>query len=129
MAGMYLRFTTTAQDGDSHKAEGIFTAAYKLLDSGDLDSIERERLREMLIWFSKNLPTPPKNFLAGRAIFWFRPSAKECLQRVWEMVFMLREYGTHVTVYKCPRLANISFRDRFQVAAYPSDLDGRIVIQ
>jgi hypothetical protein len=66
---MYLRFVTTRIDEDSHKPQGVFVAAYSLLDSGDLNPDERKRVREILIWFQKYLPTPPNKFSAGRAIF------------------------------------------------------------
>jgi hypothetical protein len=38
---MYLRFVTTRIDEDSHKPQGVFVAAYSLLDSGDLNPDER----------------------------------------------------------------------------------------
>ena len=126
---MYLRFVTTRIDEDSHKPQGIFVAAYSLLDSGDLTPEERKRIHETLIWFQKTLPTPPKRFSAGRAIFWFKSSAEETIKQVWELVYALRHHGYYVEVQKCRRLANICFDDSFQVAAYPSELDGRITVQ
>jgi hypothetical protein len=125
----WLRFATTRIDEDSRKPEGVFAAAYTLLESGDLSSEEWQHLREILNWFSKNLPTPPESFNAGRAIFWFQPNARDCLDRVWDMVELLRQHGYHVTVYKCPSLGKICYRDKFQVAAYPSDSDGKITMQ
>src|SRR5579864_1131836 len=101
---MYLRFTTTLVDEDSHKPEGVFSAAYALLDSGDLDSDEWKLLREILNWFNENLPHPPKKFSAGRAIFWFRSTAHESINRVWEMIHILRAHDRHIVVYKCRRL-------------------------
>jgi hypothetical protein len=38
----------------------------------------------------------------------------------------LKLHGYHVTIYKCPGLGNILYRDKFQAAAYPSDRDGKI---
>jgi hypothetical protein len=125
----WLRFATTRIDEDSRKPEGVFTAAYNLLESGELSPEEWQRLRETLIWFSKNLPTPPESFNAGRAIFWFQPNARNCLDRVWDMVELLRQHSYHVTVYKCRGLGNICYRDKYQVAAYPSDRDGKITTQ
>ena len=123
---MFLRFTTSIIDQDSRKPEGVFTGAYRLLNSGDLDAAEWERLRELLNWFNEHLAHPPKSFSTGRAIFWFESSASECISRVWEVVYMLRAHGLNVVVQKCGRLANICYRDRMQVAAYPSELDGKI---
>lgn len=123
---MFLRFVTTEIDEDSHLPKGVIIAAYSLLDSGDLNLQEWERLRVLMDWFEKNLPSPPDNFYAGRAIFWFRSEAKENIDRLWEVIAMLRENGCHIEVLKCRSLKNICFSDRFQVAAYPSELDGRI---
>lgn len=126
---MYLRFATTKIDDDSHKAQGVFAAAYELLDSGDLTKNEWKRIREILDWFNQNLPHPPKDFDTGRAIFWFKPGAKESIGRIWDLIAILREHGHHVEIFKCRRLANVCYRDDFQVAAYPSDLDDRITVQ
>lgn len=78
---MFLRFTITQIDEDSHKPQGVFVAAYGLLDSGDLDSVEWKRLRELLDWFNEHLPHPPDSFYASRAIFWFKSSAHENISR------------------------------------------------
>jgi hypothetical protein len=126
---MYLRFVTKRIDEDSHKQKGVFVAAYELLDSGDLSKEEWRRVREILNWFNRSLPHPPNDFKPGRAIFWFDTKAKDCIGRVWELVAILREHGHYVEVFKCRRLANVHYRDDFQVAAYPSDLDGRITVQ
>ncbi|HEY0079584.1 MAG TPA: hypothetical protein VGB73_13305 [Pyrinomonadaceae bacterium] len=126
---MFLRFTITQIDEDSHKPQGVFSAAYSLLESGDLDSAEWKRLRELLDWFNENLPPPPDSFYASRAIFWFKSNAQEDISRIWELVHLLRAHGYHIEVYKCRRLANISYEDRVQVAAYPSEKDGKTTVQ
>jgi hypothetical protein len=77
VGGMYLRFVTTRVHKNSHKPEGVFAAAYALLDSGDLARDEWRALREMLNWFSANLKSQPKTFDARRAIFWFKSNAEE----------------------------------------------------
>jgi hypothetical protein len=126
---MYLRFVTTRIDKDSNKPQGVFVASHLLLDSGDLTKDEWKHVREILNWFNANLPTPPNNFSTGRAIFWFKSSAQEVIRNVWELVYVLRQHGRYVEVHKCRRLGNILWEDRFQVAAFPSKLDGRITVQ
>ncbi len=126
---MYFRFTTLKIDENSKRPQGIFTAAYRLLESGDLSAAEWKHLREMLDWYKANLPVPPKNFKASRAIFWFRTSAEENIRRMWELVAILRAYNHPVNVYRCRHLANISYRDELQVAAYPSPDDGKVSVQ
>jgi hypothetical protein len=126
---MFIRFAITRIDEHSRRPQGVLVAAYSLLKSGDLNADERTHLREILIWFQKHLPTPPSGFSASRATFWFKPSAQECLRRVWELIHALRLHGYHVEVHKCRHLGNICYQDEFQVAAYPSNLDSNIVIQ
>ena len=125
---MYLRFVTTRIDEDSHKPQGVLVASYALLDSGDLTRDEWQRVRDILDWFNANLPHPPKNFTTGRAIFWFKTSAEKSIQNMWELVHILRQHGYYVETHKCRRLGNILYRDKLQVAAFPSKLDGRITI-
>jgi len=124
-----MRFVTTRTHHESHKAEGVFAAAYVLLGSDALNPDEWKQLREILIWFNKNLPTPSKNFSASRAIFWFKSGAKESIKRVWDLVHFLRLHGHNVEVHKCRRLANICYEDEYQIAAYPSEHDGKTTVQ
>ena len=126
---MYMRFVTTRIHKDSRKPEGVFAASYSLVQSDNLTSDERERVREIQIWFNKNLPNPPSNFSAARAVFWFKSTAKESIGKIWELVHLLRHYGYQVEVYKCRTLANICYEDKLQVAAYPSGRDGKITVQ
>ena len=74
---MFLRFAVTQIDEDLRKPQGVFVAGYALLDSCELAQEESERLRDLLDWFSQNLPNPPEDFYASRAIFWFKSSAHE----------------------------------------------------
>jgi hypothetical protein len=122
ITAMFLRFVITQIDEDSHKPQGLFQAAYDLLESGDLSVDERGQLREVLIWFNKHLPSP-RRMVASRAIFWFKSSADECINRVWELAHLLRYHGYLVDVQKCRELGNIIYEDSFQVAAYPSKRD------
>jgi hypothetical protein len=126
---MYLRFTTLKIDEDSKRPQGIFIAAYRLLESGDLSAAEWKHLREILDWYKANLPLPPKSFEASRAIFWFRSGATENIGRMWELVAILRDHDIAISVHKCRRLANISYRDDLQVAAYLSPDDAKVTVQ
>jgi hypothetical protein len=119
---MFLRFVITQIDDVSHKPQGLFVAAHELLDSGDLSLDERDLLREVIIWFNKNLPSP-HHMVADRSIFWFKSSADECINRMWELTYLLRQYGYLVDIEKRRKLGNIVYEDKFQVAAFPSKLD------
>ncbi len=88
---MYPRFVTARIHKDSHKQQGVFAAAYALLDSGELTRDEWNHVREMLNWFNANLASPPKNFKSPRAIFWFKSSAQENIRKILEILFLLFE--------------------------------------
>jgi len=124
---MYLRFVSKAIDEDSRKPRGLFTETYALLDSGELNQKQWAQVRQELDWFKANLPIPPKKFKAGRAIFWFRKDAVECVSRVWNLVHILREHGIYISYLSCRHLQNRIYSDDFQVAAYPHPLDDRII--
>lgn len=61
---MFLRIAITSNDEDSHQRQGIFVASHGLLDSGDLTGAEAA---------------------SRRALFWFRPGAREFLPKAWEL--------------------------------------------
>jgi hypothetical protein len=126
---MFLRFAVKQIDEDSRRPQGVFTAAYDLLDSLRLDPEESKQLRDLLTWFEDNLPSPPEEYYAGRAIFWFKAGSHESIDRIWELVQVLRLHDYHVEVHKCRRLANVSYEDDHQVAAFPSERDARTSIQ
>src|SRR5206468_910308 len=120
---------TTRIDEDSHKPQGVFVAAYRLLDSGDLSKEEWKRVRGILDWFNAYLPQPPNKFTACRAIFWFNSSAEKNIKKIWELVRVLRHHNHHVEIHKCRKLGNVLYEDEFQVAAFPSKKDSRITVQ
>ena len=126
---MFLRFVTTRIHDDSHKGQGVFAAAYALLDSGNLTRDETQYLSDLLNCFNANLPQPPKTFNAKRAIFWFKSTSGESIRKIWELVYLLRQHEYHIEIQKCRRLGNIPWEDKFQVAAFPSKLDAKITVQ
>ena len=126
---MFLRFAVKQIDEDSHRPKGVFAAAYELLDSCELAPEESKQLRDLLDWFSDHLPEPPEDFYASRAVFWFKASAHESINRIWELVQFLRLHDYQIEVHKCRRLANVVYEDDFQVAAYPSERDARVIVQ
>ena len=125
---MFLRFTTTLLDRDSKKPQGVFQSALQLLASEKLSQIDWKHLRELLNWFNEHLPIPSNQSVTRRATFWFKSDGVDSSNRIWEIVHLLREHDYHVVVYKCRRLGNICYEDRLQVAAYPSERDGRVTI-
>src|SRR5215208_3486897 len=88
---LYLRFSAGEMHPDSHRQKGIFHASNTLDEHGRLTHAEWDVLEESRWWFDRNLPVPRLD--EGRAIFWFRTDASECLERIWEQVAIMREGG------------------------------------
>lgn len=113
----YLRFVVVEVDPCSKQQQGIFFAAGKLLDSGDLGLAEREELNETLAWFNAHLPVPDNCRIGPTATFWFKADAKECINRIWLLVNLLRLHG-HIIEVQRRNWLNIVYADEFQVAAH-----------
>lgn len=117
-----VRFITPLTDSDSRVKEGLFVAAYRLRDQGDIAKYEREELRSHLQWFSGNLPVP--TVLAERgnegAISWFKSQSKECISRVWSVVHILKENGIVITKITTDNPGYVIYEDDFQIVAWPS---------
>lgn len=124
---MFMRFVTLKVDEDSHQSQGIFQLAYALLQSGDLSKEEYAELETIVGWFEKNLPSPDYPHAEGRATFWFKSSAADCITRVWQLVNILRIYDNAIELQTCWQLGNVRYSDQHQVAAYPSSGDGRVI--
>jgi hypothetical protein len=117
-----VRFITPLIDADSRVKEGIFVAAYKLRDEGDIPPYQREELRSDLQWFNEHLPLPPPLSDRGneRAISWFKAQSKECISRVWSVVHILEESGVAITKITTKDPGYVIYEDEFQIVAWPS---------
>lgn len=124
-----MRFVVTQIDQESHQPQGLFGAAYKVLNRDDLSVDEEQQLRILVNWFEKNLPVPRNPEITERAVFWYLASSRACIRRMWELTNLLRSHDYGVQVLKCRQLGNIVYRDRHQVAAYASERDDRVTIK
>lgn len=118
---MFLRFTVLERDEDSHSQKGVFTAAYELRDSGELEAYEIAWVQEIIDWFKKHLRVPacldlPQN---DCAICWFRSRSKKPLRKMWDLVAFLNSRGVHVTFQRTPNPGTIIYSDENQVVAFP----------
>ena len=122
---MYLRFVTAEIDGDSGVEAGVFVAAYRLWYSNSLPDYEDERLGDIMAWFHHNLRRPSRFSRSsrragpGRAVCWFRPTAREHLARAHDMVNILEENGVFVRRIKAPKVGYVVYEDEHQVVAEP----------
>jgi hypothetical protein len=117
-----VRFITPLIDSDSKVKEGLFVAAYKLRDHGDIPKYEREELRSHLQWFNEHLPLPEPLSDHGneRAISWFKSQSHEFISRVWSVVHILEENGIAITKITTEDPGYVIYEDEFQIVARPS---------
>jgi len=119
---MYIRFTIGRADERSGSEEGLFTVAYRELNSAVLANYEREWLEELLTWFKKELKIPGpilRKDANRRAICWFRESSKEVMSKAFELVVFLRERGYYVESHRTEIPGMVVYEDGHQVAAKP----------
>lgn len=122
---MYLRFVIAEIDAASGVEAGVFVAAYRLWYSDRLPVYEDERLGDLIEWFNLNLRRPcrfsrsHRRGSAGRAVCWFRPTAREHLARAHEMAAILEENDVLVWRIKSPKVGYVVYEDEHQIVAEP----------
>ena len=91
-----------------------------------LPDYEYERLRDILVWFSKNLETPDRFSPSSRrgrgrskAVCWFKPTAHEHLAHAREMASLLEDYGVPIWTLKSSKVGYVVYEDVHQVVAEP----------
>jgi hypothetical protein len=114
---MFIRFVVGA-DGEHHRhLTGIITEARLLRDRGGLDQYQVSLLEDTYVWFSANLPVPPyssSNWPRG-AVAWFRDDAGEPIQRMWEIVSLLKEHGVPVRMLRSASPGKVLYEDSYQI--------------
>ena len=117
MARWYVRIAVERVDPDSGEPEGIFTAAYRLARSTDLPETVQLKVRRTLRWFVRNLHVP-KN-VTREAIYWFRGDSTQCIEKVWNLVRLVRAEGAEPRMMVTVDPGRIVYRDALQVGAVP----------
>lgn len=118
---MFLRFIVRRQDPDSRQFSGIFTEAYTLADSDNVDKQSEKCIRKILSWFRDNLAVPLKTTRkqSDRAISWFRTNADGPLVQIWDLVSILKVNGIDIEMIKTNDPGTIVWEDDSQVFAIP----------
>jgi len=118
---MYLRFVA---DSQAWRASlGVITASCALKDEGRLESYQVDVVETTFDWFNKHVPCPPfhRKLESGAwsddAVAWFVPEATEAIQRMWDLVAILKDHDVPVRVLRTATPGMIVYRDEFQVVA------------
>jgi hypothetical protein len=115
----YIRFQTQLRCGNTGRPAGVFMAAGRVEDRKTVPTETRERIREVLVWFNRNLTVPALDDSDWRSLFWFRSSSQAVISRLWELAYLLEDEGVFVTKVRTSQPGMIVYRDEHQVAAVP----------
>ena len=123
---MLVRFCILGRDSASHLPMGVFQAAMKLRNDGELETYELETYEEewlerVLSWLRMHLPSPECLRHSGnaRAICWFKPHAKRVIEKVRGIVAMLSSRDIPVETLTTNDTGTIIYEDKWQVVAKP----------
>lgn len=120
---MYLRFVEGVDSPTSRWLTGVITVARILKDDGRLEPHQIEIVDATFEWLNEHLPCPPfqRNLKSGKwsqdAIAWFLPDAVDAIQRMWDLVAVLKDHDVPVSVIRTASPGLIVYRDEFQVVA------------
>ena len=130
---MYLRFTSSdAVDlglrGGKAVHRGIFGPAYRVRRDSSYPLYLRRAVHTELRWFEDKLPVPPrgqfqvrsKTWWRAQGICWFKPEAREMIQRAFGLRAVLRECDILISDLRTDRPGQILYKDAFQIIAKPS---------
>ncbi len=78
-------------------------------------------------WFDRNLKAPSRTDIKlpydskqyERVVFWFRPEARQHIQKMREVAVMLQHHGVPHRVLKTDKPGRVVYSDEFQVGAIP----------
>ena len=119
----YLRFVIHETSPSSGLREGIFQAALRALRREQVAGASWDRLRSLLDWFNDHLAKPERFSRgpagSGRGISWFKDSAKQYVQKMFEVREILREAGIQVDVITTRRPGYLLYEDDAQIVAEP----------
>ena len=113
---IYLRFAVGRKHPASGQPLGVFQAAYELRRTHGRKSRIGRAFDAPLGWFGENLQAPD---VPGRAIFWFKSDASDCLRHMWQIIHALRANGEIVWMMRCESPGMVRYEDAFQIAAVP----------
>ena len=122
---MFIRFVVSELDPDSGRRQGLFQAAERLSESGDLEPGDHDQLERLGAWFDENLKRPLRLAMSSRphrkaqAISWFKDNARAHIAKMRELEEVLGRYGAAVQLIKTRRVGYVVYQDQFQIVACP----------
>jgi len=115
----YVRFRTDLPGADARTPLGAFHAWGQLAEVEIVDPWSAERAEEVCAWFGEHLPVPRLSTDQRLAVFWLRAECRDMIQRLWDLVSVLRENDLGVELLRTNNPGRVCYQDCFQVAAIP----------
>jgi hypothetical protein len=122
----YLRFETAEPHPHSGLQAGIFWAAYRLRDSGELSEYEDVECADALRRLQATLPIPTKFARTRNAshrnthgLSWIKSSAVQIVADMYRLAEILQRHGVPVDVLKSSRPGYVVYEDEWQIVAEP----------
>lgn len=124
----FIRFVLPSLDPDSGVASGVFELAYSLQGHPRVKQQHRARLKELTTWFDEHLAAPDRfnrtrskghYRRVTRGIAWFKDSAHEHVQQLFQLRGVLEEIGYSVHLICDARVGYVIYEDEHQVIAEP----------
>ena len=126
---MFIRFITEFKNDSDETETGVFQAAGFLRQSDKTYDYDKKNLLEIKEWFNCYLEKPNRFNKARRknglniSLSWFKSTATEHLQKMYEMKQILDKYDIEVTVIKRENPGYIIYEDDYQVSTLPHGKD------
>jgi len=126
---MFIRFTAEFKNEDGDIDTGVFQAAGFLRRSDKTYEYDKNHLLELSDWFNQHLEKPTRFNKPSRknglniSLSWFKSTATEHLQKMYEMKQILDKYEIEVTVIKRENPGYIIYEDDYQVSTFPHGKD------
>jgi hypothetical protein len=131
---MYLRFTTKFINQYKETDTGIFNALGYIRDHSLTQDEDSYKLKVLTGWFNAYLEKPTKLSNASNkspaaiSLSWFKDSAKEHIQRIYELIEILEKYDLVVERFISKNPGYIVYEDDFQISAVPFKPDRNKVL-
>ena len=119
----YVRFVVGGEHENFHLLDGAFGVAHRLKEAGKLEPYEADWLESLFAWFNDNLPCPPfqkkrkRGVWTSDAVSWFRSDSQSMLDRMWDIVALLKEKSVLVRLVTTEEPGRIVYADDFQIVA------------
>lgn len=120
---MYLRFVEGTDSQAWRSSTGIIIMSRILKDENRLEPYQVDVVEATFAWFNEHVPVPPftsklkSGSWSDDAVAWFLSEAIEPIQRMWDLVAILKDHGVPVRVLRTASPGMIVYRDEFQVVA------------